>query len=98
MRDIEGRYPFLNSSMIMVAPARGYNCYWRMPFHSHCKITITNIGVEKQILYYVVAGKRKKQPENIGYFMLLTDKNTRYKRVVHIQSSIRSTVEENLLE
>lgn len=68
MRDVDGCYPFLNSSMIMVAPARGYNCYWRMPFHSHCKITITNIGVEKQILYYVVAGKRKKQPENIGYF------------------------------
>ena len=68
MRDVEGRYPFLNSAMIMVAPARGYNCYWKMPFHSHCKITITNIGVEKQIIYYVVAGKRKKQPENIGYF------------------------------
>ena len=30
--DRDGRYPVLNSAMLLVAPGRGYNCYFEMPF------------------------------------------------------------------
>ena len=36
--DRDGRYPVLNSAMVLVAPGRGYNCYWEMPFRKHCKV------------------------------------------------------------
>ena len=33
--DMDGRYPVLNSSLILVAPGRGYNSYFQMPFRKH---------------------------------------------------------------
>ena len=44
--DTEGRYPVLNSNMILVAPGRGYNSYFEMPFRKHCRITIEHRGTE----------------------------------------------------
>lgn len=67
-QDREGRYPVLNSAMILVAPGRGFNCYWQMPFHSHCRITMENRGSEKHELYYIITGCKGELPENTGYF------------------------------
>ena len=33
---------FVNSAPVAVVPNRGFNCYWRMPFRSHARITIEN--------------------------------------------------------
>lgn len=67
-RDVDGRYPCLNSAMMMVAPAQGCNCYWPMPFKKHCRITLENRHTESLVIYYMITGSRGMQPENAGYF------------------------------
>ena len=67
-KDVDGNYPLLNSSMILVAPGRGLNCYWPMPFKKHCKITMENRGSEEHSLYYIITGCHEAQPDNIAYF------------------------------
>ncbi len=66
--DADGKYPVLNSSMILVAPGRGLNCYWNMPFRKHCRITMENRGESAQNLYYIITGCYCDLLENIGYF------------------------------
>ena len=66
--DQDGNYPVLNSAMVLVAPGRGYNCYWEMPFYKHCKITMENRGRTSETLFYMISGWYGKLPENIGYF------------------------------
>ena len=38
-KDRDGNYIVLNSAKILTAPGRGFNSYWEMPFHKHCRIT-----------------------------------------------------------
>lgn len=33
----------LNSLPVVVAPNRGLNCFWEMPFRTHCRITLQNL-------------------------------------------------------
>lgn len=66
--DTDGRYPTLNSALMLVAPGRGYNSYFEMPFAKHCRITIENRSDKEQSLYYMITGWRGELPENIGYF------------------------------
>ena len=33
--DRDGRYPVLNSALLLIAPGRGYNAYFHMPFRRH---------------------------------------------------------------
>ena len=66
--DRDGRYPVLNSSMILVAPGRGYNCFFAMPFRRHCRITMENRGKTEEALYYIITGAHQEIPENAGYF------------------------------
>ena len=40
--DRDGKYPVLNSAMMLVAPGRGYNSYFEMPFHKRARITMEN--------------------------------------------------------
>jgi len=69
VRDQEGRFPTLNSSMIMVAPCRGMNCYWPMPFRRHCRITLTNRSPnQEKWTYYMITGIRGEVPEDALYF------------------------------
>lgn len=68
MADQEGKYPVLNSAMILVAPTRGYNCYFEMPFRKHCRITIENRGKTSEALYYMITGWRGELPDNVSYF------------------------------
>ena len=57
VQDQEGNFPTLNSAMIMVAPCRGMNCYWPMPFRKHCRITLTNRAPkENRWTYYCITG------------------------------------------
>ncbi len=58
----------LNSSKVLLAPTRSYNCYWEMPFRKHCKITVENRGSEKINLFYEIAGSYGEVPEDAGYF------------------------------
>ena len=66
--DRDGRYPVLNSAMLLVAPGRGYNCFFEMPFRRRCRVTMENRGDKEEALYYIITGCRREVPENIGYF------------------------------
>lgn len=67
-KDRDGRYPVLNSAPILVAPGRGYNCYWEMPFRRSCRVTMENRGAEPQTLYYMIEGWRGEVSPTAGYF------------------------------
>lgn len=66
--DIDKNYPILNSALMLVAPGRGYNCYFEMPFKKHCRITIENRSSDVQVLFYMITGWKGILPENISYF------------------------------
>lgn len=66
--DIEGKYPYLNSSLLLLAPGRGCNSYFQMPFLKHCKITVENRSKNNLHLYYAISGYKDELPENIAYF------------------------------
>ncbi|MDO4284822.1 MAG: DUF2961 domain-containing protein [Eubacteriales bacterium] len=68
LKDKDGKYPVLNSAMILVAPGRGYNCYWEMPFRRRCRVTIENRSAESKVLYYMISGWRGAISELSGYF------------------------------
>lgn len=58
----------LTSQMVCVNPRRAFNCYWQMPFKSHCRITIENILEEDFYLYYQIDYTLEEIPEDCGYF------------------------------
>ena len=66
--DMDGKYPVLNSAMLLLAPGRGCNSYFEMPFRKHCRITVENRGGKNQGLYYMVTGWNGSLPEHISYF------------------------------
>ena len=67
-KDERGQYPTFSTQVMMIAPGKGYNSYFEMPFRKHCRITVENRGKEDQWLYYMITGCRMGLPENIGYF------------------------------
>ena len=66
--DRDGKYAVLNSAQILVAPGRGLNCYWEMPFKKHCRITMENRGEKDRDLYYIITGCHCEVPDEVGYF------------------------------
>ena len=84
--DRDGRYPVLNSAVMLVAPGRGYNCFFEMPFRKHCRITIENRGDRDEALYYIITGCREDVPENAGYF------HAAYRQAHHVQKGKSYTV------
>ena len=69
VRGADGNFPTLNSSMVMVAPCRGMNCFWPMPFRKHCRITLTNRSPVKELwTYYTITGILEDVSEDALYF------------------------------
>lgn len=69
LEDMNGDYPAFSSAMVMVAPCRGMNCYWQMPFLRHCRMTLENRHPsEERWTYYTITGKKCPLPENTAYF------------------------------
>ena len=66
--DRDGKYAVLNSAQILVAPGRGLNGYWEMPFKKHCRITMENRGEKDRDLYYIITGCHCEVPDEVGYF------------------------------
>lgn len=56
LTDTAGKYLAFRSAVMMVSPSRAYNCYFPMPFHRRCRITMENRGAEEQWLYYAITG------------------------------------------
>ena len=54
----DGGYAVLNSALMLVAPGRGYNCYFDMPFRKRCRITVENRSGRDETLFYMISGWR----------------------------------------
>lgn len=57
------------SAVVTVAPERGCNAWWPMPFRRHAKLTLTNDGVEDvRIVAWRVTWQERDVPEGVGLF------------------------------
>lgn len=63
-----GRFPTLNSVPVLVAPKRGYNCFWEMPFRKSCRITVENVMNIRVDCYYQINYTLTDVPEDAAYF------------------------------
>ena len=63
-----GGFAQISSIPIAVNPNRGLNCFWEMPFHKHCRITLQNCADEEVNLYYQVNYSLTEVPDSALYF------------------------------
>ncbi|MDD4644850.1 MAG: DUF2961 domain-containing protein, partial [Bacteroidales bacterium] len=63
-----GKEPQINSLAVCVNPQNGFNCYWQMPFHKKCRITMENLADKTLILYYQVDYCETDVPVNSANF------------------------------
>jgi hypothetical protein len=62
------KYSPLQSLAITVNPGSAFNCYFPMPFHKKCKITMENIDSKDMILYYQIDYILTDVPQDAVYF------------------------------
>jgi hypothetical protein len=62
------QYAQVSSLAVCVNPGSAFNTYWQMPFHRHCKITLTNIAEKDMVLYYQITYTLTDVPEDAAYF------------------------------
>ncbi len=63
-----GVYKQISSLAVCVNPGSALNCYWPMPFHKKCKITLENLDDRNMTLYYQINYTLTPVPKNVGYF------------------------------
>jgi hypothetical protein len=62
-------YAHLNSLAVCVNPGSAFNCYWPMPFHRNCKITMENINdADPMTVYYQIDYTLTEVPDDAAYF------------------------------
>ncbi len=66
----------VNSQPVVVAPKSGLNCFWEMPFRTHCRMTLENINpAQALVCYYQINYVLTDVPEDCAYF------HAQYRRV-----------------
>jgi hypothetical protein len=64
-----GEFAQLSSLAICVNPGSAFNCYWPMPFHKKCRITMENISdADVMTLFYQIDYTLTDVPADAGYF------------------------------
>lgn len=58
----------LESLPVVIAPNRGMNCFWQMPFRQRCLITIENRDDKDFICYYQINYTITDIPQDAAYF------------------------------
>lgn len=67
--DCEGRFPVLSSAAVNVNPAKGFSCFWKMPFRQHCRLTLENRNPKQtRDCYYTILGAYAPVPSDCLYF------------------------------
>ncbi|MEG0865390.1 MAG: glycoside hydrolase family 172 protein [Clostridia bacterium] len=64
----EGPLWKLTSLPVAVLPNRGMNCFWYMPFHRHCRVTLENRSCEAMLCYDQINFCRGQMEAEQGYF------------------------------
>ncbi|MBR4206884.1 MAG: DUF2961 domain-containing protein [Clostridia bacterium] len=65
---VEGGYSVLDSALLLVAPGRGLNSYFEMPFRKSCRITVENRGGRRETLFYMISGWHGEISPDAGFF------------------------------
>ncbi len=63
-----GKYAQVSSLAVCVNPGSAFNCYWEMPFHRRCRITLTNRADEPMVLYYQITYALTAVPADAALF------------------------------
>lgn len=63
-----GPFSQLSSLPVTVNPNLGLNCFWPMPFHRKCRMTLENISEKEHWVFYQINYTLTELPENIAYF------------------------------
>ena len=61
-------YAQVNSLAVCANPARGFNCYWTMPFRKRARVTIENRFFETLTVYYQIDYALAEVDEDCAYF------------------------------
>lgn len=61
-------YAHVNSLAVCTNPARGFNCYWTMPFRKRARVTIENRFPEVLTVYYQIDYALTEIEEDSAYF------------------------------
>ena len=61
-------YAHVNSLAVCANPARGFNCYWTMPFRKRARVTIENRFFEPLTVYYQIDYALAEVGEDAAYF------------------------------
>jgi len=64
----KGPFAQISSIPVCVNPNLGLNCFWVMPFHKKCIITVENIGLKDHWCFYQVNYTLTEIPVNTAYF------------------------------
>ena len=63
-----GHYCQISSLPVCVNPGSAFNCYWQMPFHKKCKITLENLDDSPMAIYYQINYTLTKVPDDAACF------------------------------
>lgn len=63
-----GVYAPVQSLAVVVNPGSAFNCYWPMPFHKKCRITMENLDDAEMTLYYQIDYSLMPVPADAAYF------------------------------
>lgn len=94
--DRDGKYPVLNSAMMLVAPGRGYNSYFEMPFHKRARITMETVVTRMKSSFILSPELIRRFRRRLVISMPPIAKSTRFRRVVPTQSLTESKAGDNL--
>lgn len=94
--DRDGKYPVLNSAMMLVAPGRGYNSYFEMPFHKRARITMETVVTRMKISIILSPELIRRFRRRLVISMPPIAKSIRFRRVVPTQSLTESKAGDNL--
>ncbi|MBR7184115.1 MAG: DUF2961 domain-containing protein [Clostridia bacterium] len=61
-------YAHVNSLAVCANPARGFNCYWTMPFRKRARFTMENRNPEPIIIYYQIDYAEAPVDDDCAYF------------------------------
>jgi len=76
-------YAHVNSLAVCVNPARGFNCYWPMPFRKRARITMENRNPEPIVLYYQVDYALAEVGPDAAYFCASFRKSSPVEGGIH---------------
>lgn len=63
-----GKFAPVSSLAVCVNPGSAFNCYWPMPFRTHCRVTIENTAIEELTLFYQINYALDEIPADTAYF------------------------------